>query len=421
MTKRTGGALHALRVRDFRLIAGGNMVSQMGTWVQYVAMGWVARELTDNTLLIAFVFAAQWFPYLVLSPITGVIADRVDRRKIVLWGNIAMIAPALTLGLLIQLHHIAIASLVALVIAGGAAQAFTQPAANAFIPALVPPQDLHSAIALNAGLSNSTRVIGPTIGGVIISAWGVAWGFHINAISFLGVAIACVAVKTRPKRNPPSKSGYWDGLRSGITYLRANRAAMRIMTLVAAVTLLMMHAGLMSIMAKDVLHGNAGTYGLLSSGPGFGFVAAALLTTTLTNNRRRTTALFLAAAGTGVALVIVGLSRSVPLSVAGMGVFGFCIMTMTTVATMLLLATSADEYRGRMMGLYGVVSIGLFTVNSLLGGAVATVLGAPFTIWLCGAAILAAVAAFALTGTIDVIRKGLDGREAEQRLESTRG
>lgn len=291
MTKRTGGALHALRVRDFRLIAGGNMVSQMGTWVQYVARGWVARELTDNTLLIAFVFAAQWFPYLVLSPITGVIADRIDRRKIVLWGNIAMIAPALTLGLLIQLHHIAIASLVALVIAGGAAQAFTQPAANAFIPALVPPQDLHSAIALNAGLSNSTRVIGPTIGGVIISAWGVAWGFHINAISFLGVAIACVAVKTRPKRNPPSKSGYWDGLRSGITYLRANRAAMRIMTLVAAVTLLMMNAGLMSIMAKDVLHGNAGTYGLLSSGPGFGFVAAALLTTTLTNNRRRTTAL----------------------------------------------------------------------------------------------------------------------------------
>ena len=148
MTKRTGGALHALRVRDFRLIAGGNMVSQMGTWVQYVAMGWVARELTDNTLLIAFVFAAQWFPYLVLSPITGVIADRIDRRKIVLWGNVAMIAPALTLGLLIQLHHIAIASLVALVIAGGAAQAFTQPAANAFIPALVPPQDLHSAIAL---------------------------------------------------------------------------------------------------------------------------------------------------------------------------------------------------------------------------------------------------------------------------------
>jgi MFS family permease len=401
------GALEALRHHDFRLIAVGNMVSQMGTWVQYVAMGWIARELTDNTLVISFVFAAQWLPYLVLSPLTGVVADRLDRRKIVLWGNIAMITPAVALGLLIQAHRITIPLLVTLIIVAGSAQAFTQPAANAFIPALVPKEQLHSAVSLNAGLSNSTRVIGPLIGGLIISAWGVAWGFHVNAVSFLAVAIACVAVRTRPPKAAPSTTGVIDGLRSGVVYLRANRAAMRIIILTGSTTFLLMHAGLMSIVAKDVLHGDAGTYGLISAAPGFGFIVAAVLTTMLKTDRQRTITLLFSASGTGLALLIVGLSRSLPITVGAMSLFGGSIMTMSTLASTLLLATSADEYRGRVMGLYGMVSTGLFTVNSIIGGAIAATIGTAFTIWLCGVAVIVAVALFAATGTLDVIRSAL--------------
>jgi predicted MFS family arabinose efflux permease len=334
---------------------------------------------------------------------------RVDRRKIVLFGNLAMIVPALTLGILIQAHRIGFPSLIALVIAGGAAQAFTQPAANAFIPALIPPQHLHSAVSLNAGLSNSTRVIGPTIGGIIISRWGTPWGFYFNAFSFTAVAMACLLVKTRVPPAEQSNVGVLDGLRSGLIYLRANQVATRLIQLVAAVTFLLMHAGLMSIVAKDVLHGDAGTYGLISSGPGFGFVVAALATTFLKQDAHRTTALFCSSFGTGLALVIVGLSTAVPVTVVGMAVFGASFMTLNTLATTLLLTTSADEYRGRVMGLFGMVSTGLFTVNSFLGGLLASLIGAPVTIWACGAGVMVTVIVFLALGTRGLIDSAVSG------------
>ncbi len=407
-------ALRALRFRDFRLIAVGNMVSELGTWMQYVALGWVARELTSNTLLISIVFAVQWLPYLVLSPVTGVIADRLDRRKIIFWGNIAMILPALSLGLMIQTHRLTMLWLIVLVTLGGAAQACTRPAGMAFIPALVPNEDLHSAVSLNAGMSSSTRVIGPAIGGVLVSSWGVAWGFHINAASFLAVSFACLAVRTRVPKPAPTKTSVVHEMRLGVGYLRDNRAAMRIVILMMAITLPLMQAGLMSIMAKDVLHGDAKTYGLLSAGPGFGFVLAAILTATLTTDHRRTLWMFVSGAGTGVALTIIGLSRSIPLTTAGMGLFGASFMTVNTLSSTLLLSTSADEFRGRVMGLFGMVSTGVFAINSVLGGAIATVIGAPMTIWLCGVTVLVAVAVFAYTGTLQVIRDGLEVRARER-------
>jgi MFS family permease len=403
----------ALQFRDFRLIAAGNMVSQLGTWMQYVGLGWVARGLTSSPITIALVFAAQWLPYLLLSPLTGLVADRVDRRKIVLYGNLAMIVPALALGVLIEMNRIGFPSLIGLVIAGGAAQAFTQPAANAFIPALIPSDHLHSAVSLNAGLSSSTRVIGPTIGGIIISHWGTPWSFYFNAISFSAVALACLLVKTRVPRAEPSNVGVLDGLRSGVAYVRANRVTMRLIVMIASVTFLLMHAGLMSIVAKDVLHGGAGTYGLISSGPGFGFVVAALVTTALKKDRHRTAALFYSSFGTGLALVIVGLSKTVPLTVAGMALFGASFMTLNTLATTLLLTTSADEYRGRVMGLFGMVSTGLFTINSFLGGVLASLIGAPLTIWACGAGVLVLVIVFLATGTralINSVVSAPDGR-----------
>jgi MFS family permease len=390
------------------------MVSELGTWMQYVALGWVARELTSNTLLISIVFAVQWLPYLLLSPVTGVIADRLDRRKIIFWGNIAMILPALALGLLIQTDRLTMLWLIVLVTLGGAAQACTRPAGMAFIPALVPDEDLHSAVSLNAGMSSSTRVIGPAIGGVLVSSWGVAWGFHINAASFLAVSFACLAVRTRVPKPAPTKTSVGEEMKLGIAYLRDNRAAMRIVVLMMAITFPLMQSGLMSIMARDVLRGDAKTYGLLSAGPGFGFVVAAVLTATLTTDHRRTIWIFFTGAGTGVSLVIIGLSRSIPLTTAGMALFGACFMTVNTLASTLLLATSDDEYRGRVMGLFGMVSTGVFAINSVLGGAIASVIGAPFTIWLCGVTVLIAVAGFAYTGTLQVIREGLEVRARER-------
>jgi MFS family permease len=228
------------------------------------------------------------------------------------------------------------------------------------------------------------------------------------------VAFACLAVRTRVPKPAPTKTSVGEEMKLGIAYLRDNRAAMRIVVLMTAITFPLMQSGLMSIMARDVLRGDAKTYGLLSAGPGFGFVVAAVLTATLTTDHRRTIWIFFTGAGTGVSLVIIGLSRSIPLTTAGMALFGACFMTVNTLASTLLLATSDDEYRGRVMGLFGMVSTGVFAINSVLGGAIASVIGAPFTIWLCGVTVVVAVAVFAYTGTLQVIRDGLEVRAHER-------
>jgi MFS family permease len=168
--------LRVLKHRDFRLIALGNMVSQLGFWAQYVAVGLAARSLTDSSFLVASAFSAQFWPSLLFSPVAGVLADRYDRRRLVMFGNLAMVVPPLLLGLLAARGDLTIVTLIVLVFLGGAGLAFAQPATVAFIPALVPPEDLHAAIALNSGLTSSTRVVGPAIAGAIISAWGVAGG-----------------------------------------------------------------------------------------------------------------------------------------------------------------------------------------------------------------------------------------------------
>src|ERR1700694_4841575 len=148
------------------------MVSQLGFWAQYVAVGWAASSLTHSKFLIALAFSAQFWPTLIFSPLAGIFADRSDRRLLVIYGNLAMVAPPLLIGLLIQARILTLFYLIALVFLGGIGQAFTQPATVVYAPALVPPSEMPAAIATNAGLTNSTRIIGPALAGAIIASWG---------------------------------------------------------------------------------------------------------------------------------------------------------------------------------------------------------------------------------------------------------
>src|SRR5579862_9800426 len=226
-------ALQPLRHRDFRLLVTGNAVSQLGFWAQYVAVGWAASSLTTSKFLIALSFSAQFWPSLLLSPVAGALADRWDRRRLVMFGNLAMVFPPLVIGLLIQAHAISVLSLILLVMLGGAGQAFTQPATVALVPALVPDDEVHAAIALNAGLTSSTRVVGPSLAGLVIAAWGVSWGFHINGVSFLAVTFACLVIRVRRQPAPRGSRTVATDLRTGVAYARDHPVVGRLIILVA--------------------------------------------------------------------------------------------------------------------------------------------------------------------------------------------
>jgi len=397
----------ALRHRDFRLIVVGNAVSQLGFWAQYVAVGWAASTLTTSKFLIALSFSAQFWPSLVLSPVAGLFADRYDRRRLVMFGNLAMVFPPLAIGVLIQLHAINLAWLIGLVMLGGAGQAFTQPATVAFIPALVPGEQLHGAIALNAGLTSSTRVVGPSLAGLVIAAWGVAWGFHINGISFLAVTLACILVRARPPAPDRQARSVVADLRVGLAYARSHPVAARLIAFVSVQSFLFMQAPLMPIFARQVLHGSVSTYGLLSSAPGAGFVGGAVVTAWLQTGRQRRVALVAGATGIGLSLLTVGLSRSIPLTVVALGGFGLGFFVMNTTSMTMLVASTADEYRGRVMGLFTMFTAGALPLTSIAAGSLASWLGAPLTVGLCGGGVLACVAAFALSGSLGAVRRSL--------------
>jgi MFS family permease len=397
-------ALGAFRSRDFRIIAIGNMVSQLGTWIQYVAIGWAATKLTNSALLVAVVFAAQWFPYLVLSPFTGVIADRFNRRKLVLLGNLAMILPSLGLGILSQLRALTIPNMTALVIAGGVAQCFTQPAANAFVPELVATEHVHSAISLNSGLSNSTRIIGPAIGGVVMATWGVQWGFYLNAFSFLAVAGACLAMHTKSSRpHSGTRGSPIHELMEGFRYLRGNKAALRLIVLTFCVSFFVMHPSLMPLLVKQILHGDAKTYGWVSAGPGIGFVVSMIVNTLLTNPKHRSIAILVAGVLTALAVLVIGVSHTVMLTVAATALFGGAHMTLMTLSNTILVTATDDAYRGRVMGVFAMTGIGVWSINSLVAGVLGKFIGVPQTIVGCGAVILLIAVGFALSNTHDVL------------------
>jgi MFS family permease len=401
-------AWQPFRHRDFRLLVGGNAVSQLGFWAQYVAVGWAASSLTSSKFLIALSFSAQFWPSLVLSPVAGALADRYDRRKLVLFGNLAMVFPPIVIGLLIQVHTISVLSLILLVMLGGAGQAFTQPATVALVPALVPEEEVHSAIALNAGLTSSTRVVGPSLAGLVIAAWGVAWGFHINGVSFLAVTFACMFIRVRRSPKRLEARSMTTDLKTGVAYARAHPIVGRLIVLVAIESFFFMHAALLPVIARQVLHGGVSTYGLLSSAPGVGFVGGAIVAASLRTPRQRRVTLVAGSLVIAVSFIAIGFSRSIPVDVVALGLFGLGFFAMNTTATTMLVAASADEYRGRVMGLFTMFTAGALPINSVVAGALASALGAPATVGLCGVAILLAIGAFCASGALATIRRATE-------------
>lgn len=391
------GTFAVLRHRDFRLMLLGAVVSQLGTWAQYVGVGWAARDLSDSTVVVTLAFAAPFVPTLLLSPVAGVVADRYDRRRLVLFGNLAMAVPPAAIGILAHTDRLTVPALIGLVFVGGVAFAVTQPAQMALTPALVPPTELQQAIATNSGFVNLTRIVGPGLGGLLISAWGLAWSFYANALSFVAVVVACALI-TRSIRPPAGQvEPFLERFRAGLRYARANPTVSRLLLVALVAGFFTMHAALMPVIARDVLDGDVNTYAVLAAAPGIGAVAGAFFAGRLVGDRLRRRAIVLGTGVIGAVLVALALSRLVPLSAAVLTMYGFGYFLQNAVVASMITEASVDAFRGRVLGLYGTVMIGMIPLGALAGGGLSAVLGVPLTVGLNGAALLAFTAWFVLT------------------------
>ena len=390
------GIFRALEHRNYRLYFIGQGLSLNGTWLQQVAMSWLTYRLSGSPLLLGFVTFCQYIAVLLLAPLAGVLADRVDRRRALLMTQSVMLAQALTLAVLTATGVVTVWHVAALALVLGCASAFDIPLRHAMIARLVGHRsELPNAIALNSLLINGARVVGPALAGLLIAAAGEAFCFALNALSFAAVLVALARMSWQSTTEPVPADGFVNswlvGARSafGFAPIRAG-----LMLIAAISATLGTYSTLMPVFAKDVFGGGARTLGLLLSSAGSG----ALLSALYLASRRTTRGLdrVILVAGVGGALAMLAFSRTtrfalaVPLlMVLGAGLIAAQASIQTLVQTML-----DEDKRGRVMSLYTMAFLGSLPFGNLLSGAVARYAGEDVSFLLSGTACLTALFLF---------------------------
>ncbi|MCI0391238.1 MAG: MFS transporter [Acidobacteria bacterium] len=380
-----GGTFRALSYPNYRLIWIGFFLSNIGTWMQTVAQGWLVRELTASTALIGFVSFASAFPQIAFSLFGGVYADLFNRRKMLIGTQMVHLACAAGLGALVLLRDLnlwaglSIWSVIAITFVGGLSSTMATPAFQALMLDLVGREDLPSAVALNSAQFNLSRIIGPTIGGLLFGVIGIAGCYFLNSASFLAVIAALWLLQMPPWRAPEDRDarGMWRQIAAGISYVRRRP---RVQSLLGIATVISVF-GLpflifLPVFARDVL--NLGARGLaqLWAAMGVGALLSALLMAyKLSNSGRRGRLLLFGNVFFGLAVAAFAMSRNFALSCLYLAMVGAGMVSITTTVNTLLQTLVQDEMRGRVMSMYALAFIGLPPVGGLLIGALADLIG----------------------------------------------
>ena len=389
-------ALRSLRHRNYRLFFGGQLISLIGTWMQNVAQSWLVYRLTGSEALLGLVGFAGLIPVFLFAPFGGAIADRADRRRVLIGTQTASLLAALVLALLTLLGTVTVWHVVVTAVAFGIVNAVDIPTRQAFVPSLVEETDLANAIALNSSMFNGARIVGPAVAGVVLAAVGEGWCFAANAVSFLAVILGLALMKVPvhvPDRQPLSTMAR---IAEGFRYAWEKAPIRALLLLLGFVSLTgMPYAVLMPVFADRILHGGARALGLLMAASGCGALAGAFLLASKRGLRGLGRWIAIAAAGFGASLILFSLSRTLWLSIGLLVPVGFTMIVQMASSNTLVQSMVPDKLRGRVMSVYSMMFLGMAPFGSLLAGALAERFGAPTTVAAGGAVCVVAAALFA--------------------------
>ncbi len=392
--------LRSFRHRNYRLFFAGQFVSMVGTWMQQTAQMWLVYRLTKDSFLLGLVGFAGQFPVVLLGLFGGLVADRLERRKVLIWTEGLAAVPALALGVLtitgaVQVWHIIVLSMFS-----GLVNAFDMPARQSFVFDIVEREDLTNAIALNSTLVNGSRILGPAVAGLVIAAWGEGPCFVLNALSFIALIAALLVMRIERAHGVPDGADAWHSVKQGLHYVATHRAIRAQLVLLAAVSFAAVpFMVLLPIFASDVLHRGPEGLGLLQAASGVGAVAGALWLAGRKGHAGLPVVIGSAAALFGASLICFAFSESYPLSLALMVLTGASMMMTFAGSNTLLQALTSDVMRGRVMSLFSMTFMGLAPLGSLAGGALAGHIGAPATVALGAAGCMASALAYARAST----------------------
>jgi MFS family permease len=381
----------ALAVRDFRLLWTGMVVSNIGSWMQMIGQGWLVLQLTNSPFWLGMVAFARAVPVLALSLVAGVLADRVDRRRLLLVTQSVAGVMALLLAVLTSLGVIRVWQIIAIAFVSAGAMAFDNPARQALVPDLVGKERLMNAVGLNSAAWNGAAVLGPSLAGVAIGVIGVAGCFYLNAISYLAVIWAIWAMGTYA--TGARRGTLWENLAEGLRFIRRHRVVLAIFVLVAAPSLLgRPYQQLMPVFARDVLGGGPRTYGALMSASGAGALVGALLTASLGAYRHKGWLLLGSSAAFGLMLIAFAYSTWLPLSLALLVLAGGGSTLYMGAANTLLQTGVPAEFRGRIMSVYSLTLGGFMPLGGMLLGSAASLTGSVALVVAAGGALVAGTA-----------------------------
>ena len=369
------------RHRNFRLFWFGQTISLIGTWMQQVAVGWLALELSNDAFLVGLVSAAGTFPILLLSLPAGVLADRVEKLRVVRIAQALMLVEASLLWWLAWSGRMTIHWLLTLALFGGTLAAFEIPARQSLIIDLVVKEDLLDAIALNSGGFNLARILGPSVAALVIAQAGIAWCFGVNALSYLAVLAGLALIRLPARAAPPQPHSLFEGLVEALRYVRHDRTVWILMRVVAVFSFLGIPVlTLLPVIARDTLHLDASGYGALMMCFGAGALLGALSIATIGSQLRRGAMLTVSSLGFGASIVVFALSRSAVLSGAMMFVTGICAILNNALINGILQHRVTNELRGRVLAIYVMVYVGMNPLGSFVAGWIAREAGAPWAI-----------------------------------------
>ena len=371
-----------IRHRNFRLFLIGQTLSLIGTWMQTMAQGWLALELTNNAFLVGLVATATSIPVLVFTMPAGVLVDRSDKLRLVRIAQTAYLLEAAVLWALTVTHRITIDSLLGLAFLSGAIASIEIPARQSMFIDLVGREDLPDAIALNSSGFNLARVVGPGLAAAVIARLGIAWCFFLNAASYVAVLIGLFMITLPAHRPHPGHARPWIGMQQALHYMRDTPRVRALMQMVTVYSILGAPIlALMPVVAREMFGLGAEGYGLLLSFLGIGGLTGALSLAGVGYRVSRTRLLVVASMTWALLLLLFSFSRQpwqAYLLLLGIGV---TMILNGAISNGLLQGIVPDHLRGRMMAAYGLVVVGLSqVVGAFSGGALAHALGVRTTI-----------------------------------------
>ena len=388
--------LRALRHRNYRLFFAGQLISLIGTWMDQVAESWLVYRLTGSALLLGTVaFAAQISVFL-LAPIGGALADRLDRRKILICTQSSMMLLTFVLAWLTLSHRVHIWQVVTLAALTGVVNAVDLPARQAFVVDMVSRADLVNAIALNSSMFNGARVIGPALAGIVVAAIGEGWCFFANGVSFIAV-IAGLAMMKIDRRRLAIEGSPLENIIEGFKFVAQSGPVRALMLLLGLVSFTAMpYAVLMPLFADKILHGGAQALGLLMGCSGVGALCGAITLAMRRTLKGLSVWVAASCAGFGVALLLFSFSRVLWLSAVLLVLAGFCMIIQMASSNTLIQSMVPDQLRGRVMSVYAMTFMGMAPLGALLAGSLAHKLGAPMTAGMGGVVAIAGAGLFGL-------------------------